>query len=71
MEGIHVPEELITANNGEQIKSRFGPIGQLSHWSDTKSIYKISLGLCEGRGVWYLRLSVCACVLGEGRTGLK
>lgn len=52
--GIHVFGELITANNGKQIKSRFGPIGELSHWSNTKSIYKISLGLCY----------VCVCVGG-------
>lgn len=41
--------ELITPNNRQQINSSLGRTGEISHWSDTKSISKISLALYEGR----------------------
>lgn len=75
------PQELITPNNGEQIESNFGRMGEISHTeapsqrlsSDTKSIYKISLTLCEGKGGGCLAFEL-VCVLvcwGRGGRGLK
>lgn len=70
MEGDSCPRGIDYSEQWETDQEQVCSTRELSHWSDTKSFYKISLGLCEG-GVWYLKLSVCACVLGEGRTGLK
>lgn len=76
------PQELITLNNGEQIKNnlcRMGEISRGSSESETFIGHKIYLQNLtyimwgeEEEGEWGVSgIWACACVLGEGRIGVK